>query len=236
MHGKFGQLSPGKASRHSTALPRFFAPHPRVQCFRVFVPQAVRPTLLQQMDVGSLSLMCAQIWVGTVHMKGGQAQTSHKSWLVRGREKKCPSPWCTRGSNPGSLDLNSKSLSLTNHWATPACLSLDRKGFSRNQLIIIIIIIIIILTIPSFLRKLMSLSHECYSHSLASQSAARISTIADICRICYFYSLVVLGTFADTFNLFKFNLFKAILKLLCSYKIHKHFRTVTSVSTKCNCK
>ena len=184
--GNLGSFPQGKRAAIVQHYQGFFAPHPRAQCFRVSVPQAVRPTLLQQMDVGSLSLMCAQIWVGTVHMKGGQAQTSHKSWLVRGREKKCPSPWCTRGSNPGSLDLNSKSLSLTNHWATPACLSLDRKGFSRNQLIIIIIIIIIILTIPSFLRKLMSLSHECYSHSLASQSAARISTIADSCRICYF--------------------------------------------------
>ena len=55
-------------------------PPPCVQCFRVSIPPAVRPTLLRQMDMGSLT--CAQIWVRAVHTKGGQAQTSlRKSWL-----------------------------------------------------------------------------------------------------------------------------------------------------------
>ena len=41
---------------------------PCVQCFLVFIPPAVRPTLLRQMDKGSL--MCAQIWVNVIHTKG----------------------------------------------------------------------------------------------------------------------------------------------------------------------
>ena len=39
-----------------------------VQCFRVSVPQAVRPTLLRQMNMGSLT--CAQMCVRAVHTKG----------------------------------------------------------------------------------------------------------------------------------------------------------------------
>ena len=84
MHGKFGLLSPGKVTSHSTALPRCFFPH-YVQCFRVSIPPAVRLTLLRQMDMGSLT--CAQIWVLAVHAKGGQAQTSlHKSVTQKNRK------------------------------------------------------------------------------------------------------------------------------------------------------
>ena len=79
MHRKFELLSPGKMSSQSAALPSFF--------FWLFfspcdsIPPAVRPTLLQQMDMGSLT--CAHILVRAIHTKGGQAQTSlHKSWLV----------------------------------------------------------------------------------------------------------------------------------------------------------
>ena len=73
-----------------------------MQYFCVTIPPAVRPTLLRQMDMGSLT--CAQTWVRAVHTKGvgaegGQTQTSlHKSWLG-GIEKNCPTPCPTRGSN-----------------------------------------------------------------------------------------------------------------------------------------
>ena len=51
---------------------------PCVQSFRVSIPPTVRPTLLQRIDMGSLT--CAQIWVRAVHTKGDQAETSlHKS-------------------------------------------------------------------------------------------------------------------------------------------------------------
>ena len=85
MHGKIRLLSPGKASSHSIArrYPAYFS---CVQCFRVSKPPAMMPTLLRQMDMGSLT--CAQIWVRIIlHTKGSQAQTSvHKSWLGQGIE------------------------------------------------------------------------------------------------------------------------------------------------------
>ena len=40
-----------------------------MQYFCVTIPPAVRPTLLRQMDMGSLT--CAQNWVLAVHTKGG---------------------------------------------------------------------------------------------------------------------------------------------------------------------
>ena len=43
-----------------------------VQRFCVSIPPAVRPTLLRQMDMGSLT--CTQIWVRAVHTKGHQAK------------------------------------------------------------------------------------------------------------------------------------------------------------------
>ena len=42
-------------SRHCTVLPTFFLLFSCVQCFRVSTPQAVMPTLLRQMDMGSLT-------------------------------------------------------------------------------------------------------------------------------------------------------------------------------------
>ena len=45
-----------------------------VRCFGVFIPPAVRPTLLRQIDMEYLT--CAQIWVRAVHSKGGGAQLS----------------------------------------------------------------------------------------------------------------------------------------------------------------
>ena len=51
---------------------------PCVQCFRVSVPPAVRPTLLRQMDMGSLT--CEQIWVRPVHTK---REVRHKHVCTR---------------------------------------------------------------------------------------------------------------------------------------------------------
>ena len=75
--GNSGCFVLGKRSSIEWRYPAFFS-FCCVQCFHVFIPSAVRPALLRQMDMGSLT--CAQIWVRAVHMNGGQAQTSlHKS-------------------------------------------------------------------------------------------------------------------------------------------------------------
>ena len=79
MHIKFRLPSPGKPAAIARRYPPFFS-FSCVQCLNVSIPPAVRPNLLRQMDLGSLT--CAQSWVRAVHTKGGQAQTSlHKSWL-----------------------------------------------------------------------------------------------------------------------------------------------------------
>ena len=78
-HGKIGSPSPRKASCDGIALPNLNKL--LAQCmlyFGVTIPLAVRPTLIGQMVMGSLT--CAQIWVHAVHTKGDQKQISlHKS-------------------------------------------------------------------------------------------------------------------------------------------------------------
>ena len=49
----------GKRAAIVGRYPAFFFPD--VQCFRVSIPSAVRPTLVWQMDIGSLT--CAHIWM-----------------------------------------------------------------------------------------------------------------------------------------------------------------------------
>ena len=70
-------FSPGKASSHSTALSSFFFFLPCVQCFRVFIPPAVRPTLLRQMDIWYLT--CAHIF-GACRTHDRAQIRLHKSW------------------------------------------------------------------------------------------------------------------------------------------------------------
>ena len=79
-----------------------------MQYFRVSIPPAVRPSLLRQMDVGSVT--CAQIRVRAVHtMWGGQAQSNKSAKeLTRRDRKKCSSSPCpARGWNPGSSYFDS---------------------------------------------------------------------------------------------------------------------------------
>ena len=57
MQRKFGLLSLGKVSSHSMALPRFLFFFPVISVF-VFLYHELKPTLIQQMDMGSLT--CAQ--------------------------------------------------------------------------------------------------------------------------------------------------------------------------------
>ena len=58
-----------------------------MQYLCVIIPPAVRPTLLQHMDLGSLT--CARIWVRAIHAKGGQALTRVES---EGQKKIVPHP------------------------------------------------------------------------------------------------------------------------------------------------
>ena len=101
VHGMFGLLN-GKRAAIVRRYPAFFcAFFSCLQCSCVCVPPAVRPALLRHTDTGSLT--CAQIWVLAVHTKSAQELTR------RDRKKHRSSPCRARGSNPGSLDLNSDS-------------------------------------------------------------------------------------------------------------------------------
>ena len=83
--GSSGRFPMGKRVAIARRYPAFFF-HSCVQCFRVSIPSAARPTLLRQMDIGSLT--CEQLWVRDADTKGSQTHT-------------CPH----KGSNPGSFDL-----------------------------------------------------------------------------------------------------------------------------------
>ena len=79
-----------------------------MQYFCVAIPGAVRPTVLQQTYVGSLT--CEYIWVGAVRMKGESATKKFAQELTWRDRKTARYPAPTRGSNPGSSDLNSDAL------------------------------------------------------------------------------------------------------------------------------
>ena len=115
MQGEFWLFYPGKVRSHSTALPSFFVVVvvlPCVQCFRVSIPRFVRPTLLRQMNMASLT--CAQIWVRAVHTKGSQAQTClRKSWLGGIGKQYLPLP--RQGIEPRVFGFEFRR---SNHWAT----------------------------------------------------------------------------------------------------------------------
>ena len=94
-----------------------------LRCFCVSIPLAVRPTPLQQMCMGSLT--CAHIWMCGVDAEGGQAQSSLLTRVdSEGRKHYC-SPCPARGSNPGSLNFNSDSLTTE---LCPRCLLLVMYG------------------------------------------------------------------------------------------------------------
>ena len=69
-------------------------------CDHTSIPPAVRPPLLRQMDIGSLT--CAQISVLAVHTNGGGSGTNKSAQELSRRDRKnCRSPWPARESNPG---------------------------------------------------------------------------------------------------------------------------------------
>ena len=78
--GNSGRFPQGKPAATESSNSAFINYQPSVCYFCVSIPPAVRPFLLRQMDM--VSLTCAHIWVRAVHTKWGEAHTSlHKSWL-----------------------------------------------------------------------------------------------------------------------------------------------------------
>ena len=87
-----------------------------------WIPAAMRPTLLRQMDMGSkvIFILCTNLGACRTlegGVGGGSGTNKSAQELTRDWLNKCPSPCLARGSNPGSSDLNSDSLK---HWATSA--------------------------------------------------------------------------------------------------------------------
>ena len=93
----------------------------------VTIPPAVRPTLLRQMDMGSLT--CAHIWMPCrTHEGGDQAQTGlHKSWLG-GINKKLPFTLPRQGIEPWVFGFESPTLTLTTEPRPPALFVVLQHG------------------------------------------------------------------------------------------------------------
>ena len=129
---------PAKTSSHSAPLPSPppppHPPTPFVLCFRVAIPLDVRPTLLRQMDMRSLT--CAQVWMRTVHPKGGQAQTSlHKSWLGGTQTKLCLTLQChvrQAGDRTQGLRIQN-SDALTTELRHPLCWRVPDKTLPKKK-------------------------------------------------------------------------------------------------------
>ena len=114
MHRKFGQPSPGKMSSHSAVLPSFFFFTCAVfSCFHTTGCELGLLFFILQMDMGSLT--CAQMWVRAIHTKTNKSAQV----LTQRGQKNCSSPCSSWGSNPGSSDLNSYSLTTEPHPQSP---------------------------------------------------------------------------------------------------------------------
>ena len=103
-----------------------------MQFFRVSIPPAVSPTLLRQMDVGSLT--CAQSASRTHEGGGGGGSgsgTNKSAQELTRRDRKTLSSCPARGSNPGSSDLNSNAL--TNETRPPPSPPQHLQGSSAQH-------------------------------------------------------------------------------------------------------
>ena len=110
-----GRFTRGKvSSNNSTAQPKSPPPPPPpppqppppcVQCLRVSIPPAVRPTLLRQIRMESLT--CAQVWVRAVHAKGGQAQkkSAHELTGIHIKQNVIVSAWQKIQRTPNTFKL-----------------------------------------------------------------------------------------------------------------------------------
>ena len=103
-----------------------------VQCFHVSTPPAVRPTILRQMDMGSLT--CAQMWAVPYtrrRVRHKQVCTTQES-TRRGRTTvRHPAP--AKGSNPGCTDLNSDSLTTEPRPPSPPSKTQGPAQFGRQS-------------------------------------------------------------------------------------------------------
>ena len=137
MRGKFGLLSPEKASSHSTALTSSLSPPPppTLPVYSIFV-LPYRRTLLRQMHMGSLT--CALIWVCAVYTKGGARHKQVCTRVDSGGHKNCLWPCPARGSNPGSSGLNSDAVTTdlrpsSLHWTDEFSIITWRHVISTHE-------------------------------------------------------------------------------------------------------
>ena len=81
------------------------------------------------------TVMCTQIWVCAIHTKWGEGGVRYKQVCTR-VDSEGQKNWCipcpTRGSNPGSLDLNSDSLAAELH---PQSYCLNRFNGINQQIL-----------------------------------------------------------------------------------------------------
>ena len=119
-------------TQHAQHTQLFFFSCP-LCCFHVTIPPAVRPALLRQMDMGSLT--CAQIWMHAIHMKGGHAQASVHNSLDSEWQKNCPSPSPAREPNPGSSDRKDRKTKTEGKWdvSNPKTHHFSWIGTSQRQ-------------------------------------------------------------------------------------------------------
>ena len=112
MHGNSGHFPWGKrgAAIDDYGATQLFV-FPCEQCFRVCTLLAVRPTLLWQMDMGSL--MCTNIWTHAAHPKGVRRKQVCTQVDSEGQKK--PSlPLPHQGIKPRVFGFE---FGLSNHWA-----------------------------------------------------------------------------------------------------------------------
>ena len=102
----------GKASSHSKALPSL-SPVCSISCVHTTYS---RPTLLRQLNIGSLT--CAQIWVRAVQIKregGGGAGTNKSALELTRKDRRMPLTLPHQGVEPRVFLFEFRRSS---HWAT----------------------------------------------------------------------------------------------------------------------
>ena len=110
MHGKFGMLSHGKASSHSTALSPPPPPPPPTM-YAVFSCLHTTGCKVHYFTTDGNGIVNVRTHLGScrTHERGVRDKQVCTRVDSEGHEN-CPSPCPARGTNPGSSDLNSDSL------------------------------------------------------------------------------------------------------------------------------
>ena len=108
---------PGESEQPRYGVTHLFFSSP-VQCFRVSIPPTVKPTLLRQIDIESLT--CAQIWVRAVHtIECGSGTNKSTQELTRRDRNTVPDP-STPGDRTQGLRIEFRLSSLTTELRPPS--------------------------------------------------------------------------------------------------------------------